>query len=225
MRHKSPSALFNVLAIALVWALFTVTVLLPQTLRAQTPEAQNTAPKKIMVFGDSLVAGYGLPFGDAFPAQLEAKLKADGYDITVINAGVSGDTTSAGLTRLDWSMTQKPDYFVLVLGGNDMLRQVDPAVTRANLDKIVEKVRAQNIPVLLAGMRTYSNLDDKGGDGLEKIYQDIATKHGVALYPFFLDGVALDAKYNLNDGIHPNKEGVAIIVDKIYDDIKKLITP
>lgn len=216
MRVKLPSALFNLAILAVLG----VTVFLPQTLRAQTAPAE----KKIMVFGDSLVAGYGLPVGDAFPAQLEARLKADGHAIKVINAGVSGDTTSAGLTRLDWSLTQKPDYFVLVLGGNDMLRRVDLAVTRANLDKIVEKVRARNIPVLIAGMRTYRNLDESGADGLQKIYEDVARKHGASLYPFFLDGIALDAKYNLDDGIHPNKQGVAIIVDKIYDDVKSLIS-
>lgn len=219
MRHKSPSALFNVL----VAALLAVTVLVPQTLRAQTPDAQKTATKKIMVFGDSLVAGYGLPFGDAFPAQLETRLKADGYDIAVINAGVSGDTTSAGLTRLDWSLSQNPDYFILVLGANDMLRQVDPAVTRANLDKIVEQVRAKNIPVLIAGMRPYQNLGATAGGGLEKIYRDVAAAHGALLYPFYLEGVALDARYNLDDGMHPNKQGIAIIVDKIYADVKKLI--
>ena len=219
MRLKVPSALFKMLCVALL----TVTLLAPQTLRAQTPPSEKNMQKKIMVFGDSLVAGYGLPFGDAFPAQLEAKLKADGQNITVINAGVSGDTTSAGLTRLDWSLTQKPDYFLLVLGGNDMLRRVDPSVTRQNLDKIVQKVRAQNIPVLIAGMRTYRNLDETGADPLEKIYKDIAQKHGAMLYPFFLEGVALDAKLNLDDGAHPNKQGIAIIVDNIYDDVKKLI--
>ncbi len=215
MRLKVPSALFKLLCAALL----TVTLLVPQTLRAQTAET----PKKLMVFGDSLVAGYGLPVGDAFPAQLEAKLKADGHNITVINAGVSGDTTSAGLTRLNWSLTQKPDYFVLVLGGNDMLRQVDPKVTRKNLDDIVKTVRAQNIPVLMAGMQTYRNLGDGQTDALAQIYRDIAAKHDALLYPFFLDGIALNAAYNLDDGIHPNKQGVAIIVDKIYPDVKKLI--
>ena len=217
MRLKAQPAIFTILLIAL----FSVTLLLPETLRAQTPSP--SPQKKLMVFGDSLVAGYGLPLGDAFPAQLEAKLKSNGYDIQVINAGVSGDTTSSGLTRLDWALTQKPDYFILVLGGNDMLRQVDTTVTRSNLEKIVQKVRGQNIPVLMAGMRTYRNFAGVGGAGLEEIYEDVADKYDTALYPFFLDGVALHAAYNLDDGIHPNKQGVAMIVDAIYDDVKDLI--
>lgn len=222
MRIKTPSALFNIPAMAI--AVFLVTVLASHSLRAQTSDAaKKSTAEKLMVFGDSLVAGYGIPYGDSFPSQLGAKLKADGYDITVINAGVSGDTTSAGLTRLDWSLTQKPDYFILVLGGNDMLRQVDRNVTRDNLDKIVTKVKAQNIPVLIAGMRPFGNLEDARVEGLEKIYTDVAAKHDVALYPFFLDGIAMDAQYNLQDGIHPNKAGVAIIVDKIYPAVKKLI--
>ena len=215
MRCKLPSAFFN----AVVLAALAVTMLVPHALRAQEP----AATKKLMVFGDSLVAGYGLPAGDAFPAQLEKRLQAEGHDISVINAGVSGDTTSAGLTRLDWSLSQKPDYLIIVLGGNDMLRQVDRAVTRTNLDAIVAKVRAQNIPVLIAGMRAYHNLAGLGGRGLEAIYEDVAEAHDALLYPFFLEGVAMTAKYNLDDGIHPNAAGVGVIVDKIYPSVKKLI--
>lgn len=190
-----------------------------ETLRAAPAAAQ----KKLMVFGDSLVAGYGIPVTDAFPAQLEAKLKADGHDIKVINAGVSGDTTSAGLTRLDWSLSQKPDYLILVLGGNDMLRQVDQKVTRDNLDKIVKAVRGRDIPVLIAGMRSYRNLAAIQGGGIEAIYTDIARDNDALLYPFFLEGVALDAQYNLDDGIHPNRAGVARIVESIYPTVLELL--
>ena len=200
-----------------VSVLFALAVFLPASLHAQTTPAP--APKKLMVFGDSLVAGYGLPYGDSFPAQLEQKLKADGHDIQVVNAGVSGDTTSAGLTRLEFALSQEPDYFILVLGGNDMLRQVDRSVTRDNLSRILRAVKARKIPVLMAGMRSYSNF----GGGFEKIYKDLARENDVLLYPFFLEGVALDAQYNLDDGIHPNKRGIGRIVDSIYPDVKKLL--
>ena len=211
-----PFSLFFKLMVA---GLLCVTVMTASTLRAESVPAQ----KKLMVFGDSLVAGYGLPNADSFPAQLEARLKREGYDIKVINAGVSGDTTSAGLTRLDWALGQKPDYFVLVLGGNDMLRQVDRAVTRSNLDKIVAKVRAQNIPVLIAGMRAYENLAAAGGENLAAIYADVGKKHGAAVYPFFLEGVAMNADLNLDDGIHPNTRGIGVIVDNMLPDVKKLL--
>lgn len=179
--------------------------------------------RKLMVFGDSLVAGYGLPVDQSFPAQLEKKLKAEGYDITVINAGVSGDTTSGGVTRLDWVLEQsKPDAVIVVLGGNDMLRSVDVKVTRENLDKIVKTLKAKKLPVLLAGMQSYRNLSAPD-DGFNKIYGDIAKQNKVALYPFFLDGVALDQRLNQADGVHPNNEGVGIIVEKILPSVKDLL--
>lgn len=217
MTHKAIGRFFKVLAVLVAVFMFAAVV----SVQAETPAAP--AAKKLMVFGDSLVAGYGLPLADSFPSQLEAKLKADGYDISVINAGVSGDTTSSGLTRLDWALAQKPDYFILVMGGNDMLRQVDLSVTRSNMNKIAEKVHAQKIPMLIAGMRPYRNFAGIGGGGLEDIYEDVADKYEAILYPFFLDGVALKAQYNQDDGIHPNKQGVAIIVDNIYDDVKELL--
>lgn len=218
MRCKSVRIFLNLLAALAV-------VLASAVAQAQSlPSPNPAATVKVMVFGDSLVAGYGLALADSFPAQLEARLRADGRDISVINAGVSGDTTSSGLTRLDWALTQKPDFFILVLGGNDMLRQVDLAVTRANLDKIVGKVHALGIPVLIAGMRPYRNFAGLGGGGLEGVYEDIADKYDALLYPFFLKGVELDAKYNLDDGIHPNKQGVALIVEGIYDDVKELLS-
>ena len=186
---------------------------------AQAQEAQ----KKLMVFGDSLVAGYGMAIDEAFPAQLEKKLQADGHNIKVINAGVSGDTTSAGVTRLDWALQQNPDYVIVVLGGNDMLRQIDTKVTRENLEKILTKLKERKIPTLLAGMRAYRNMNDFFGGGFETIFEETADKFDAVYYPFFLDGVALNAQYNLDDGIHPNPAGVNVIVEKIYDDVKKLL--
>lgn len=189
----------------------------------ETLREKAADPKKLMVFGDSLVAGYGIAITDSFPAQLEKKLQADGRNIKVINAGVSGDTTSAGVTRLDWSLSQKPDYVIVVLGGNDMLRQIDQKVTRDNLDKIIKALRRRDIPVLLAGMRSYRNLSAISGGDIATVYEDIAKSNDVLLYPFFLEGVALEAPYNLDDGIHPNPAGIAKIVDNIYPSVMKLL--
>lgn len=188
-----------------------------------TPVQAQDVQKKLMVFGDSLVAGYGMSLDQAFPAQLEKKLQADGHNIKVINAGVSGDTTSAGVTRLDWALQQNPDYVMVVLGGNDMLRQIDTKVTRENLEKILAKLKEHNIPTLLAGMRAYRNMNDFFGGGFESIFEETADKYDAVYYPFFLDGVALNAQYNLDDGIHPNPAGVGVIVERIYDDVKDLL--
>lgn len=188
---------------------------------AQTAPAEGA--KKLMVIGDSLVAGYGLPAASAFPARLGEKLSADGHNIKVINAGVSGETTSGLLTRLDWTLQQKPDYVILVIGANDMLRQVDRNVTKANLQKILGKLQAQKIPVLMAGMRSFRNFDDLFGGKFQQIYEDLADEYDVIYYPFFLEGVAMDARLNQDDGVHPNLAGVDVIVDKIYGDVEDLL--
>ncbi len=198
-------------------------VLFASLLLVATPAQAQDTQKKLMVFGDSLVAGYGMSLDQAFPAQLEKKLQAAGHTIKVINAGVSGDTTSAGLTRLDWALQQNPDYVIVVLGGNDMLRQVDTKVTRENLEKILAKLKERKIPTLLAGMRAYRNMNDFFGGGFETIFEETADKYDAVYYPFFLDGVALNAQYNLDDGIHPNPAGVNVIVEKIYDDVEELL--
>lgn len=201
-----------------------IKVLAAATVLLATPALAQDAPEKtLMVFGDSLVAGYGIPYDQSFPAQLEKKLRAEGHNIRVVNAGVSGDTTSGGLTRLDFALSQNPDYFILELGANDMLRQVDRKVTAGNLDKIAAKVAEKKIPMLVAGMRAYHNLNAVGGGGFEKIYEDLADKYDAVYYPFFLEGVALESRYNLDDGLHPNPAGVAVIVDSIYPDVEDLI--
>lgn len=190
-------------------------------LLAATPAAASQ--KKLMVYGDSLVAGYGLALEKAFPAQLEKKLQADGHDVKVINAGVSGETTAGGLARLDWTLQDKPDCVILVTGGNDMLRAIDPKHTRENLKKILDMLKARKIPVLVAGMRSYRNLGAVFGGQYQAMYEDLADEYDAVFYPFFLDGVAMDAMLNQDDGMHPNERGVAVIVDKIYDDVEDLL--
>ncbi|MGU3492687.1 arylesterase [Xanthobacteraceae bacterium A53D] len=178
---------------------------------------------KIVAFGDSLTAGYQLPRTDAFPAKLEAALKAKGYDVNVANAGVSGDTSSAGLARLDWSVPQGTDAVIVELGANDMLRGQDPNLTRRVMDEILTKLKGRNIPILLAGMRAAPNYGPEFQKAFDAIYPDLAAKHGVLLYPFFLEGVAGDRALNLKDGIHPTAAGVDKIVAAILPDVEKLI--
>lgn len=172
-------------------------------------------PIKIIVLGDSLSAGYRLPREGAFTSQLEAALKAKGYDVSVPNTGVSGETTSGGLSRLDWILADKPGLMIVELGANDGLRGIDPARTRENLDTILTRLKEKNIPVVLAGMLAPRNLGSEYGKVFDAIYPELAKKHGVPLYPFFLDGVAMDPKLNLEDGMHPTAEGVAVIVTRI----------
>lgn len=180
--------------------------------------------KTIMAFGDSLVAGYGLPLDQAFPAQLEAKLKQEGVNVTVLNAGVSGNTTADGVARLEWNLSRaKPGYAILVMGGNDMLRAIDPAITRANLQKMMEIFKAHHIPVLIAGMRAFANLGPQFTSAYAGMYKDIAKQYGAAFYPFYLEGVAMNPDLNQEDGIHPNGAGVAAIVDKILPSVKELL--
>lgn len=172
-------------------------------------------PIKIIVLGDSLSAGYRLAREGAFTSQLEAALKAKGYDVSVPNTGVSGETTSGGLSRLDWILADKPGLMIVELGANDGLRGIDPARTRENLDTILTRLKEKNIPVVLAGMLAPRNLGSEYGKVFDAIYPELAKKHGVPLYPFFLDGVAMDPKLNLEDGMHPTAEGVAVIVTRI----------
>ena len=186
--------------------------------------ADAISDKTIMVFGDSLVAGYGLKPEQSFPSQLEAKLKAKGTAVKVTNAGVSGDTTADGLNRLEWNLAQtKPGYAILIMGGNDMLRALDPALTRANLQKIMDIFAAHKVPVLIAGMRAFSNLGPAFEKAYGSMYKDMATHYDALYYPFYLDGVAMSVDLNQEDGIHPNAAGVAVIVDKITPDVEKLL--
>ena len=180
-------------------------------------------PTEILVFGDSIAAGFGLPQQEAFPARLEAKLRADGLAVHVINAGVSGDTTADGLARLDWSLADKPDLVILELGANDALRGLDPAAVRANLDKLIGKIEASGAKLLLAGMQAPSNWGEQYQQAFNGIYPELAEAHGIPLYPFVLDGVALDPKLNQPDGLHPNERGVAIIVEHIAPYVARLM--
>jgi acyl-CoA thioesterase-1 len=175
---------------------------------------------RIVAFGDSLSAGFMLPADASFPAQLEAALHAKGRDVAVVNAGVSGDTASGGLARLDWSLGKGADLVIVELGANDMLRGIDPAITRHALDEIVTRVQARGIAVLLAGMRSAPNLGSVYGRTFEDIYPSLAKAHQVPLYPFFLDGIASEAGFNLEDGLHPNRAGVAKIVAGILPSVE-----
>jgi acyl-CoA thioesterase-1 len=187
------------------------------TAHAQTANDANAAPQKpiIVLFGDSLIAGYGLPEQDGFAPNLAESLKNAGMDANVINSGVSGDTTAAGLARLDWAMVDKPDLVVLELGANDALRGVDPAQTRSNLEKIIEKLQTTQTRILLVGMIAPPNMGKEYGAEFNSIYADLAQKYQLPLYPFFLEGVAADPGLNQGDGMHPNAKGVEIIVQKI----------
>lgn len=179
---------------------------------------------RVLVLGDSLTAGYGLPAGDAFPAQLERALNEHGHAVRVINAGVSGDTSAGGLTRLEWALADQPGLVIVELGANDALRGLDADQTRANLDRIIMRLKQANIRVLLAGMQAPRNMGPDYVKRFDAIYPDLAAKHQVALYPFFLDGVALDPALNQSDGIHPNSEGVAIIVKRILPVLLPLLS-
>ena len=185
--------------------------------------AQAEPPVRIVAFGDSLTAGYGLAAQNAFPVKLERALKANGVNVTIENAGVSGDTASGGLSRLDWSIPDGTDAVILELGANDMLRGVDPKVTRQALDSILKQLKDRGIDVLLCGMRAAPNMGPDYVQNFEGLFTDLARKHGVLFYPFFLDGVAAQAKFALRDGIHPNAAGVDVIVAGIVPKVKELI--
>jgi acyl-CoA thioesterase-1 len=187
--------------------------------------AQNAAdrPVNIVVLGDSLSAGFGLPAEATFPAKLGAALKARGVAATVANAGVSGDTASGGLERLDWSVPDGTDAVILELGANDMLRGVDPAVTRKALDAVITKLKARNVAVLLCGMQAPPNMGADYTRAFNAIYPALASTHQVVFYPFFLDGVAADSALNQRDGLHPNAAGVDVIAARILPKVEELI--
>ena len=180
-------------------------------------------PVKIVAFGDSLTAGYGLQPGSAFPVQLERILKSRGHSVTVANAGVSGDTTSAGLARVDWAVPDGTDAVILELGANDALQGRPAATARANLDAILTRLKARGIEVLVAGMRAPRNLGNEYANAFDAIFPELAEKHGAILYPFFLTGVALDPKLNLPDGIHPTAKGITVIAERMTPTVEELI--
>lgn len=177
----------------------------------------------IVAFGDSLTAGFGLQNSDSFPAQLEKALKARGQDVKIVNAGVSGDTVAAGLARLDWALPDDASGVIIELGANDALQGLDPAATKATLEKIITDVKARGLPILLAGMEAPRNLGKDYVEQFRALYADLAARYDLILYPFFLDGVALDDKYLMGDGLHPNAAGVARIVEGILPKVEELL--
>ncbi|AMS39868.1 arylesterase [Aminobacter aminovorans] len=180
-------------------------------------------PFKIVGFGDSLMAGYGLNPGESFPEKLEKALRNNGHDVVITNASVSGDTTSGGLSRLDWSVPDGTQLVILELGANDMLRGIDPALVEQNLDKMLARLQERKIEVLLAGMVAAPNLGHAYGEQFGTIYPRLAEKYRVRLYPFFLDGVAGDPKLLLEDGMHPTAEGIDRMVAKALPTVEKAL--
>ncbi|RUU13445.1 arylesterase [Mesorhizobium sp. M6A.T.Ca.TU.002.02.2.1] len=180
-------------------------------------------PLEIVGFGDSLMAGFGLGPDEGFTQKLEAALRAKGHDVTIANAGVSGDTSSGGLSRLDWSVPDGTQLVILELGANDMLRGVSPDITQKNLDAMLAKLKQRKIAVLLAGMRAAPNLGADYQNGFDAIFPKLAEKYGVPLYPFFLDGVAGEPALQLEDGLHPNAKGIDRMVERILPDVEKAI--
>jgi acyl-CoA thioesterase-1 len=178
---------------------------------------------KIVVLGDSLSAGLGLPADAAFPARLAQALKAKGIAVSVANAGVSGDTASGGLGRLDWSVPGGTDAVIVELGANDALRGIDPKLTKTALDTILNKLKERHIAVLLAGMEAPRNMGSDYVQAFDAIYPALASTHAVAFYPFFLDGVVTDLKLNQGDGLHPNAAGVDVIVARMLPQVEELI--
>jgi acyl-CoA thioesterase-1 len=178
-------------------------------------DARAGAPIHIVALGDSLTAGYGLAEKDGFVPRLQAALAKNGITADIANAGVSGDTASDGLARLDWSVPQGTDAVIVELGANDMLRGAKPGLTRDALDAILQRLTARHIAVLLCGMRAAPNLGTDYAQAFERIYPELAAKYGVLLYPFFLDGVAADLSLTQQDGLHPNPAGVGVIVQRI----------
>jgi len=185
--------------------------------------AETERTVRVVALGDSLTAGLGLPADATFPAKLERALREAGRDVEVVNAGVSGDTASRGLARLDWSVPEGTDAVIVELGANDMLMGVDPSVTRKALAEILRRLSERHIPVLLAGMRAAPNLGADYGRAFEAIYSDLAAQTNVLLYPFFLDGVAAETALNQADGLHPTAAGLDVIVARVLPKVEELV--
>ncbi|MBY5824911.1 arylesterase [Rhizobium leguminosarum] len=198
MRFKVAALQFTVIAVSLILA-----------------TAANARTINLVGFGDSLMAGYQLPPGDGFPEKLQAALKAKGVDVTIANAGVSGDTTAGGLARIDWSVPDGTDGVILELGANDALRGIPPEESEKNLDQMITRLKERGIAVLLAGIIAPPNMGADYAARFNPIYQKLSEKHGLPLYAFFLDGVALEAGLKLDDGMHPNTKGVDVMVEKM----------
>ncbi|MEE8397669.1 MAG: arylesterase [Desulfobacterales bacterium] len=189
-----------------------------------SPVAGRSYSRTVVALGDSLTAGLGVDETDAYPARLERRLIADGYDLKVVNAGISGETSSGTLSRINWVIASlKPDIVILVIGANDGMRGIDPDLLRNNLDQILSVLSENDIDVILGGMKMLPNLGPAYAGEFERVYPEMSQKHHIALIPFFLEGVAGEPRLNQSDGIHPNPEGYRIIVDHIYPHILKSI--
>jgi len=180
-------------------------------------------PLRIAALGDSLTAGYGLRPDEAFPAALQRELAARGHSVEMINFGISGDTTAGGVSRVSAVIRARPDGVILELGANDALRGFEPALAEANLDRIISMLRAEGIPVMLTGMRAVMGMGKRYGEEFAAIYPRLAAKHGLRLYPFFLEGVAGDPALNLPDGLHPTAQGIREIVRRILPDVEAFL--
>lgn len=191
--------------------------------QTSSPDAGASRPLKLVAFGDSLTAGYNLPGSAAFPTVLEKSLRQKGLAVEIVNAGVSGDTTQGGLERLDWSVPEGTDGVILELGANDALRGVDPVQTRQALEAMITRLQARKIPVMLAGMYAPRNLGEDYAKRFDAIYRELAEKHGLVLYPFFLEGIAGDRALNQADGLHPTVDGVNVIVRNILPTVERFI--
>ncbi len=181
-------------------------------------------PLRLLTFGDSLTAGYGLPHADGFEAQLQAALVKSGHDVVILDGGVSGDTSAGGMARIDWSLSDHPDCALVELGANDGLRGLDPAAMEANLRTILDRLAAQHIPVLLSGMYAPPNLGQGYDDAFRSVFDRLSRRPGLLYDPFFLQGVALDPSLKQPDGLHPTAKGVAIIVARLLPMVEALLS-
>ncbi|MGH6981302.1 MAG: arylesterase [Stellaceae bacterium] len=187
------------------------------------PLAAKAAPFRLLVLGDSIGAGYGLPPSQSFPARLAADLAAAGHPVTILNASVSGETTAGGLARIDDAIAQHPDAALLELGANDMLRGIDPHLTEANLDKILARFDNAHIPVLILGMRAMANWGHDYQARFDAVFPRVAAAYHATLYPFLLDGIAFDPKFNQPDLLHPNAAGAELMARKMMPDVLRLV--
>jgi acyl-CoA thioesterase I len=200
-----------------------ILVMVAALFSALSTASAQTRPLRLVAFGDSLTAGYNLPASAAFPVQLEQVLKARGHSVSIDNAGVSGDTAQSGLDRLDWSVAEGTDGVILELGANDALRGIDPAETTRALDAIITRLKERRIAVLLAGMRAPPNMGADYAGRFDGLFGKLAARHGLVIYPFFLDGVAGQPQLNQRDGIHPTADGVKVIVERILPTVETFI--
>lgn len=206
-----------------IWAALLLVLASLGSLAMNGPSAAQSGTVKLVALGDSLTAGYNLPGSAAFPSVLEAMLRAKGVSVEIVNAGVSGDTSQGGLERLDWSVPDGTDGVILELGANDALRGVDPALTEKSLDAIVTRLKARGIPVLLAGIYAPRSNGPDYVARFDAIYPRLAGKHGLILYPFFLDGIAGDRVLNQPDMLHPTAEGVRVMAQRILPTVERFL--